>query len=170
VDSLPDVIRLAVRDVEAATQAPVALIANSALAALSLAGQHVADVERDVGLRGPVSLFVVTIAGSGERKSAVDGWFARPLRDFERNRRSELADDDSRNRAAFARWTAEHDGITAALKSAARKGSDTTALGLRLEAHESRHPVPLRLPRGLSRGETWHLFTVAPRDGHRHGD
>lgn len=147
VDSLPEVIQAAVRDVEAATQAPVALVVNSALAALSLAGQHVADVERDAGLRGPASLFVVTIAGSGERKSAVDGWFSRPLRGWERDRRSELADADSRYRAAVDRWTAEHDGIAAALKAAARKGSDTTALGLRLEAHELRRPVPVRLPR-----------------------
>lgn len=147
VDALPATIRDAVRDVQAATQAPLALIAGSAIAAASLASQHVADVERDNGLRGPASLYLMTIAESGERKSAVDALFRRPLDQWETQRRAELADDDRRSRAALAAWAEARDGIKAAIKLAARRGSDVSDLTARLQAHEARQPPQIRMPR-----------------------
>jgi len=59
----------AVEAVQAAVQAPVALAAGSALASALLAVQGHADVETLGGPR-PLSLFLLTIAQSGERKSA----------------------------------------------------------------------------------------------------
>lgn len=66
-----------------AVEAPAALIASSALAAASLATQTEFNVERDVGLDGPISLYFITIAESGERKSAVDRLFFKAAREFE---------------------------------------------------------------------------------------
>jgi len=64
-------LRDAVRAVQGATQAPVAIPAQSALAVASLAVQGFADVETLGGTR-PLSLYALTIARSGERKSACD--------------------------------------------------------------------------------------------------
>ena len=60
--------------VHALTQAPFGMCAQSVLAAASLATQGHADVALPYGAaaRTPLSLFLVTIASSGERKSGVD--------------------------------------------------------------------------------------------------
>jgi hypothetical protein len=67
-------LRPAVEAVQGMTQAPVAIPAQSALAVASLAVQSFADVETLGGPR-PLSLYALTIARSGERKSACDAPF-----------------------------------------------------------------------------------------------
>ncbi|MER2601378.1 MAG: PriCT-2 domain-containing protein, partial [Candidatus Competibacter phosphatis] len=73
LDALPDTIRAAVEEVAGFVKAPAALVASSALAALSLACQAHIDAKRAEKLHGPVGLFLLTIADSGERKSTCDG-------------------------------------------------------------------------------------------------
>ncbi|STF43313.1 CP4-57 prophage protein [Escherichia coli] len=60
-------------------QAPLGLVAASALGAVSLVCQNLIDVCRLNTLRGPVSLFFLTLAESGERKTAVDKLLMKPL-------------------------------------------------------------------------------------------
>jgi hypothetical protein len=64
------------------TLAPVAMAAGSALAVASLAVQGHADVVTLGGAR-PLSLYVLTIAKSGERKSTADRLLMRGLREVE---------------------------------------------------------------------------------------
>ena len=84
IDAFPEVVRGAVEEVQAFTQAPLPLVASSALGALSLTGQAYVDVKRAEGLAGPTSLFLLTIADSGERKSTCDEFFTKPIREYER--------------------------------------------------------------------------------------
>ena len=84
IDSLPDPIRHAVEEVQAFVQAPIEMVAASALTALSIAGQQVADVRRANTLCGPLSLFFLSVAESGERKSTIDGYFVNAIREYER--------------------------------------------------------------------------------------
>ena len=63
------------------TQAPVAIAAQTALSLASLAVQGLANVETLGGYR-PTSLFCLTIARSGERKSTVDGLLSGNLDDY----------------------------------------------------------------------------------------
>ena len=83
LEALPDEIREAVEEVLCFAQSPPPLAACSALAALSLVGQGLADVRRTEGLTGPISLFFLTMADSGERKSSVDGHFMAGIREWE---------------------------------------------------------------------------------------
>src|SRR5687768_4803730 len=78
-------------------QAPDAVCGASLLAAASLAAQALANV----GLHGrsyPLSLWFVTVAESGERKSAVDKEAMRPARQHEKD-----------GMRAFDRASAEHE-------------------------------------------------------------
>jgi len=75
-------LRAAVAAVQGMTQAPVAIPAGSALAAASLAVQGFADVET-LGSNRPLSLFVLTIAASGERKSSCDAPIMSPIEKHE---------------------------------------------------------------------------------------
>ncbi len=84
--ALPLVIRQAVAEVSGFVQAPVALVAASALGAVSLACQGFVDIERARTLLGPTSLFLLSIASSGERKSTCDGYFSSAIRRHEKNK------------------------------------------------------------------------------------
>ena len=64
-------------------QAPDAVCGQSVLAAMSLAVQPHANVFID-GREHPLSLFFLTVAVSGDRKSAVDAIVLKPFRDYEK--------------------------------------------------------------------------------------
>lgn len=72
VEALGEVLSGAARALNRVVRSPMALCGQSVLAAASLAAQRLADVEID-GRRHPLSLWLQTIAESGERKSATDG-------------------------------------------------------------------------------------------------
>ena len=110
-------LRAAVEAVQGATQAPVAIPAQSALAVASLAVQAFADVETLGGTR-PVSLYALTVARSGERKSACDAPLLTSLRDHEREQAKAQRDAMQSWENAFALWKGEKDRIL----SAAKKG------------------------------------------------
>ncbi|AUQ26505.1 MULTISPECIES: YfjI family protein [Dickeya] len=83
VHVFPPIIKNAVYEVEQHTQAPQALIVTAILGVISLACQNRIDVCRQSNLRGPVSLFLLTLAESGERKSTVDKLLMKPLYQLE---------------------------------------------------------------------------------------
>lgn len=76
-------LQAAVEAVQDISQAPVGIAAQSALAVASLAVQGFADVET-LGGDAPLSLFCLTIAESGERKSTADRLLMRGIREHER--------------------------------------------------------------------------------------
>jgi putative DNA primase/helicase len=71
-DAMGQTLGLAALAISNDVQAPDSLAAGSVLAAASLAAQPHADVVLPHGQRAPLSLFVVTGCGSGDRKTAVD--------------------------------------------------------------------------------------------------
>ncbi len=65
------------------TQAPLPMVAAEMLGVISLACQNRIDVCRLNNLRSPTSLFIVTIAESGERKSTVSKLLMKPIYQLE---------------------------------------------------------------------------------------
>ena len=124
-------LRPAVEAVQGMTQAPVAIPAQSALAVASLAVQGFADVETLGGPR-PTSLYALTVARSGERKSACDAPLMAGLRDHEREQAKAQRDEMERWRNAHALWKGARDKILAEAKSG--KGEWRTAAQADLEA------------------------------------
>lgn len=90
LERLPGIIGQAVREVAEHSQAPVALVAASALSAVSAVVQTNYSVSRNAILDGPASLFFLTVAESGERKTSVDAMFTKPIRDWEARQRQEM--------------------------------------------------------------------------------
>jgi hypothetical protein len=76
-------MRAAVEEAIRQIQAPDGMVVSSALAVAALAIQAKYDVRRYGDLISPTSLFLVTIAESGDRKTTVDNVFFKPVRDFE---------------------------------------------------------------------------------------
>ena len=126
-------LRAAVESVQGMTQAPVAIPAASALAVASLAVQGFANVETLGGPR-PVSLYALTIARSGERKSACDAPLMAALRDHEREQSRAQREALQSWENAHALWTAERKRILSGGKGKgkdkqAATQADLTALG-----------------------------------------
>lgn len=170
LEALPGAIRAAVTEVQGFTKAPLPLVASSALAALSLAGQSLVDVRRAERLNGPSGLFLLSIADSGERKTTCDGFFAAAIRDYEREQ-SERAQPDMKSfRADLAAWEAKRAGLLESIRQTVRKGRDTADMESSLRAMEERKPQPPRVPR-LFYGDTtpealtWSLANTWPSGG-----
>jgi len=149
IDALPDAIRLAVEEVAGFVKAPLPMVASSALAALSLASQAHVDAKRAEKLTGPVGLFVLTIADSGERKSSCDGHFTKPVRDYE-EAQAELAKPLLKDHAAaLEAWEAKHGGIKEKIRQHAKESKPTANMESALRDLEHDKPEAPRVPRLL---------------------
>lgn len=124
------------------TQAPAAIAAQAALGVAALAVQGLADVET-LGGKAPCSLFLLTVAGSGERKSACDNLVMLAVREFEEElaaaRTSEVT--AAKNRRAI--WEASRRRIVSEKADdktdRAAREADLDALGN--EPEEPRLPI-----------------------------
>ena len=83
VEALGPVLYPAMQAVQGMTQAPDGLCAQSVLAAANLAVQGLRNVETPARKIRPVSCFFLSIAQSGERKTACDEAALVPIRAFE---------------------------------------------------------------------------------------
>lgn len=173
IDALPEIIRKAVEEVAAFVKAPLPLVVASALATLSLAIQATVDAQRADKLSGPVALFLLTIADSGERKSTCDEFFTKPIREYEQAQAEAAKPHQKKYAAEFAAWKAEGEGIISAIREAAkgkRKGKSIDTLQAELIELENLKPEPLRVPK-LMRGDdtpenlAWALATQWPSAG-----
>ena len=83
-------LREPVLALEVLTKAPRSLCMQCVLAAEALVYQGFADVET-LGGRSPISIFQVTVAASGERKSQCDALASRAIEEFERRELAEYS-------------------------------------------------------------------------------
>ena len=170
VDALPDTIRAAVEEVRAFTKAPIPLVTSSALAALSLAIQAHADAKRAEKLTGPVGLFLLTIADSGERKSTCDGFFIQAIQKFEANQAEEAKPLIKDHKATMEVWEAKRGGIKEKIRSLAKTGKSTHDQEAALRDLEHDKPKPPRVPRLIYGDATpealkWNLAKEWPSGG-----
>ena len=153
LDALPDTIRAAVQEVQAFVKAPAALVASSALSALSLAIQAHIDVQRDEILSGPVGLFLLTIAESGERKSKVDEMFMQAIVEYQDAQAEAAKPMLKDHKAALAAWEAKYGGIKEKIRQQTKDNKPTASLESDLRDLEHRKPEPPRVPK-LKREDT----------------
>ena len=140
-------LRGAVEAVQGMTLAPIAIPAQSALAVASLAVQGFANVETLGGDR-PVSLYVLTIAQSGERKSSCDAPLMAALREYERERASDQRDDVIAAQNAQALWKGDRDRILQQAKSG--KGEKRTEAQVDLDALGAEPAAPPSVERTVT--------------------
>lgn len=118
VDALGETLAKAAMAIESMIQCPMACAANSVLAVASLAAQGRANVILPIGQGkpAPLSLYLLTVLDSGERKSSADSMALKPVREMER----ELAENERSERrnfeAGFAAYEAKAKQLTVSLK------------------------------------------------------
>jgi hypothetical protein len=128
VDALPSLLKKAIVTYQHYGQQPIALIASSALANISLACQSLANVARDRYLVSPVSLYFIQVASSGERKSNVDNVFSKSAREWESSIREKLAPKINTALTLHNAWQMEQDGLLTQIKRAMISGKNTDLL------------------------------------------
>ena len=170
LDALPDTLRAAVEEVHAFVKAPIPLVASSALAALSLAVQAHADVKRAEKLTGPVGLFLLTVADSGERKSTCDSFFMKAIREYEANQAEGAKPLVKDHNAAKEAWEAKRGGIKEKIRSLAKTNKSTNEQEAALRNLEHDKPEPPRVPRLIYGDATpealkWNLAMGWPSGG-----
>jgi putative DNA primase/helicase len=170
IDALPETMRAAVEEVQGFVKAPVPLVAASALGAASVAVQAQIDVQRADRLSGPVSLYFLSVADSGERKTTVDGFFTAAIRDYEREQAEAMAPEIIRHEAALAAWTAKREGLLNAIRGAKQKGKDSGSMERDLVNLQAERPEAPRVPRLLLGDSTpealaWSLARSWPAAG-----
>jgi hypothetical protein len=101
------------------------------LAAAALAAQGLADVVLPTGQRRPLSLYFVSVAASGERKSSADHEALAPVEAREKELRALPDADHAAFEDGLAAWKAERQAILAdkKLKGRAAKEGALAALG-----------------------------------------
>jgi Protein of unknown function (DUF3987) len=113
VDALGPILAPAAKAIAGQAQCATACAANSVLAVASLAAQGRADAVLPIGQgkRTPLSLYLLTVLESGERKSTADSFALKPVREFER----ELAEAEQAERMTYQAATSAHDSAAKAL-------------------------------------------------------
>lgn len=146
VHVFPQIIRNAVYEAEQQTQAPQALIAASVLGVISLACQNRIDVCRLNNLRSPVSLFLLTLADSGERKSTVDKLLMKPMYQLEEEWSKKYTQDLIVWRNEETVFNIEKKALMSKLKSDIRRNKDHSTTNERLKVLLAASPkAPVRL-------------------------
>lgn len=87
IDVLPKLLKNTLFEVEEDIQSPIGLIASSMLSTMAIACQGAFNIRTPINSVLPSSLFIITVAESGERKTATDNIFIQTIRDFEAERR-----------------------------------------------------------------------------------
>jgi Protein of unknown function (DUF3987) len=113
IDALGPELAKAARGIASKVQAPLAIAAQSVLAAASLVAQAHADIQMPFGQSRPLSLFLITIASSGDRKTSTDTEALWPIR----KREAALADEYDQQlplwRIEVSAWASEKKKIEA---------------------------------------------------------
>jgi len=93
IDALGDVLGDAAKGIHDRVQSPPAICGQSVLAVATLAVQGYANIELPTGQKNPLSSFFITVAASGERKSATDTEALWPVAKHENALREKYAVD-----------------------------------------------------------------------------
>ena len=107
IDALGPVLSHAAAAIAKKVQVPDAMAAQAVLATAALAAQALADVQLPYGQTRPLSLFFVTVAASGDRKSSADNEALWPVVKREKTMREEYQAEMARWRIAQGVWASE---------------------------------------------------------------
>ncbi len=136
-DELGPILAPACASLRRVIQASDAVCGASLLAAASLAAQGLADVHHD-GRVHPLSLWCLTVAESGERKSAVDSEAMRPAREYEKLLAADYTAACDAHANELETWNAQRD--TAKGEARKHKG-EGLADALRAQGPEPMPPL-----------------------------
>ncbi|MCU6244075.1 YfjI family protein [Enterobacter asburiae] len=142
LSAIPSLLREAIKDVSKFTQAPIPIIVSSAISSMSLACQGLIDVRVNDSVLSPVSLFLLVIANSGERKTSVDRKMLKPFYQHDADNLCQVRLKEKEHDVNQVVWHEKRKGILSQIRKAAVKGKCTKVLEKRL--HELNNDMPVQ--------------------------
>ena len=106
MEALGEILGSAAKALQSIIRAPDAICAQSVLGAAALACQAFANIEID-GRKIPLSLFLITVAESGERKSATDQVALQPVYAWQQMQASEYRAASQNYQRQYEVWEAQ---------------------------------------------------------------
>lgn len=154
----------AVRAIVKRVQLPDAIAAHSVLAAVAVAVQSHVMVELPTKQKKPVSLFLATVADSGDRKTTSDQIAMAPINDYELDLGSDYQRDKLIQSSVFAVWKSSKDEIAKVHKD---KGASFIAEEVKRLGDPPAEPsLPMIVvPPGSTQGVLWALEKGRPSIG-----
>jgi hypothetical protein len=120
LDAFPLIARTVIAEIVGYSKMPTVLAASTALGFMSLAAQGLANVARDKYLVSPISLYLMTIAASGERKS-FSSKMLTAFEDWQQSEREFLLPEYRKSLSLAGTQTAQIEGKKSRIKSLAPK-------------------------------------------------
>jgi len=146
-DCLPQIFREKISYVSAKTQVFPDIPAMMALATASFALQYHVNFTREDGGASPVSLNIITLADSGDRKTSAMNHFTGTIRDYECTARERTRNAIQKWRADFEVWEAEKKGLLAEITRRKKDSLPVDDLRREIELGEKSMPAKPLEPR-----------------------
>lgn len=128
-------------------QVPEGIAAQSVLAAASLIVQAHINVQRgNIGI-SPVSIFFLSVAESGDRKSTVDRLALAPIRLYENKRLLEMPEKEKRYKSALESWTIRRNKLIKAYSNGKSEMSEAMHAELTEKLFHLEQVKPIAPPR-----------------------
>ncbi|ELY3745874.1 DUF3987 domain-containing protein [Cronobacter sakazakii] len=141
-EGLPNLAKEAALEVQKLTQAPMPMICAAILAAISVSCQESVYVYRSEHLLGPVNIFSIVIADSGERKSAVDKLVMKPIYRFEAEQYERYLIEKASYDHELMMIGEEEKALLSSLRQAAKHQEDTAEIKTCLAKLKLSYPAP----------------------------
>ena len=125
---LPEPLPRLIQDIYEDTQAPIGVIVSAVLAAMSLACQDSFDVQPKENLRFAASLYLIVLAESGERKSAVVQLVMKAIYKLQNELDLEFIKSQEVYLRELALWQIKEKALGKAISKDAEKGLGTKEL------------------------------------------
>lgn len=159
-------IAAAIEEVYGAIQAPMPMVALSFLSTMAAAVQRVADVRLPTGQIRPTSVFTLTIANSGERKTALDELVAKPLHQRDLLEEQRLMKQRQAFEIAKDRWQTVRSALTRRMSKLIEKGDSSAAIEQKLTDLDNSKPESIRIRRLVRQDLTYAaIMTALEGDG-----
>ncbi len=147
IDALGELLGNAAKALAYHVQAPLGMAGQSVLAVASLVVQGHVNVKKGNVGTSPTTLYCLTIAKSGDRKSTLDGRTVWPIHDYQKERRAEHETLMAEYRAELEAHELRYKSIVTSYKGSGKKPKplshdDQQALGAELAELENNRPTP----------------------------
>lgn len=132
----------AVVEVSEHVQVAYEMALSSALGVMAAVCQGLVDVAYPNDHSVPTSLMLLTIATTGERKSAVDKAFCKPLRDFQKEKEVENQKARTTYQRELSIWKQKEKALNKVLSKQYMDGGDTNTVEAQLHELDAERPEP----------------------------
>lgn len=148
VAMMPDVLQAMATEVARFVKAPVDLAASTALAVVSLATQGRFVIEPQQGWQEPLSIYIMAVAASGERKSSILRPFRKPFDAYEMQENKTRGEERVKNEqliSVLERRLKKSEGKASSAKETDYPSAMDDVYQLRSQLEEAKQKTPKNL-------------------------